>query len=346
MSRMKKYALAGGTFAVAMGIGFVMQNGDALAARFSGEGEADVAVRAAGLAPASGIQPGAQPAADPAPEAGILLAAAPVPDQPTGEEIAAATMEPPAAEIPLIEVNLEGEPVLESMAEPASAGADTACDISLLAKPAEAAMVTVALHAPCQPSTRVTLYHQGLIFSDITDADGFFAAEVPALAERAVFVAALADGEGALAETQIPDLAMYERAVLQWQGTRGLGLHALEGNADYGSEGHVWSGAARDASAAADGLGFLTRLGNAETDAPFQAEIYSIPRDASEVWLSIEAEVMDQNCGQPVGAQTLQFNSNGRLEARDLEMTLPGCEAVGDFLVLHNMLEDLTLASR
>ena len=30
----------------------------------------------------------------------------------------------------------------------------------------------------------------------------------------------------------------------------------------------------------------------------------------------------------------------------DLTLTLPGCDAVGDFLVLQNMFEDLTLAAR
>ncbi len=35
MSRINQYVVATATFSVALGIGFVMQNGDALAARFS-----------------------------------------------------------------------------------------------------------------------------------------------------------------------------------------------------------------------------------------------------------------------------------------------------------------------
>ena len=37
MSRARQFIMAGGTFSVALGIGFVMQNGDALAGRFAEE---------------------------------------------------------------------------------------------------------------------------------------------------------------------------------------------------------------------------------------------------------------------------------------------------------------------
>ena len=39
MSQIRKIAVAGGTFAAALGIGFVVQNGDALASRLAGEPE-------------------------------------------------------------------------------------------------------------------------------------------------------------------------------------------------------------------------------------------------------------------------------------------------------------------
>jgi len=38
MGQLKKIGMAAGTFSVALGIGFVMQNGDALASRFGNEG--------------------------------------------------------------------------------------------------------------------------------------------------------------------------------------------------------------------------------------------------------------------------------------------------------------------
>ncbi|MCC7319439.1 MAG: hypothetical protein IT542_00515 [Rubellimicrobium sp.] len=76
MSRIRKLAVAGGTFSVALGIGFVMQNGDVLAARFGPAGPA-----APGLQTASGAttQVAAAAMATPSPRLGGGLEDHPMP---------------------------------------------------------------------------------------------------------------------------------------------------------------------------------------------------------------------------------------------------------------------------
>ena len=79
-------------------------------------------------------------------------------------------------------------------------------------------------------------------------------------------------------------------------------------------------------------------------------EVYTFPtgttsRDGS-VALSVEAEVTAENCGRDVAAQSIQIDPASTLIAIDLTMTMPKCDAVGEFLVLKNMFKDLTLAAK
>jgi hypothetical protein len=80
------------------------------------------------------------------------------------------------------------------------------------------------------------------------------------------------------------------------------------------------------------------------------AEIYTFPTGMMgsdfEVMLVAEAEITSGNCGQELSAQSLQISPTGQTSALDLTMIMPECNAVGDFLILQNMFEDLTIASR
>jgi hypothetical protein len=225
------------------------------------------------------------------------------------------------------------------------------CVIMLDAAVGQAAMVLLTLSAPCQPQTRVTLHHQGMMFSLSTDAAGKAEVEVPALDEAAIFIASFPDGGGAVAAADVPALANYDRAVLQWQGDAALQLHAREFGAGYGEAGHVWlaSDRAAEHAIAGDG-GFLTRLGDGSGPAALHAEVYTFPsatiRRGGEVLLTVEAEITHATCDREISAQSIQIRPDTAPAALDLAMTLPGCDAVGDFVVLNTMLENLTLPAR
>ena len=222
------------------------------------------------------------------------------------------------------------------------------CEITANARPIAAALVNLTLDAKCLPNERVTVHHRGLIFSQTTDANGAFDITVPAMAKDATFVVAFSNGEGAVAQAVVDELADYDRVALQWKGDTGFELHAREFGADYGSDGHVWSGASRDLSFAVTGQGgFVSMLGDVADG--LMAEVYTFPitptQGSGDVLLSVEAEVAKNNCGLEIEAQTLQTRSGNDITSRDLTVSVPDCDAAGNFLVLNNLFEDLKVAS-
>jgi len=79
------------------------------------------------------------------------------------------------------------------------------------------------------------------------------------------------------------------------------------------------------------------------------AEVYTFPTGtaakAGDISLSVEAEVSSSNCGREVNAQALQVSTGQRMKVQEVTLFMPDCEAVGDFLVLKNLLNDLKIAS-
>ena len=225
------------------------------------------------------------------------------------------------------------------------------CDASLTAEPAAAAMVDLTLTASCLPGERVTIHHGGLKFTEVLGPDGSLKLSVPALAEQAMFVVAFANGDGATARTEVSSLPFYDRVAVQWKGETGLQIHALEYGAEYGEDGHVWRGSPNDLTAAASGEGgFITRLGNAATAESQMIEVYTFPtataREDGQIAISLETEVSARNCGREIEATSLTLQGEREAIVQDLSMAVPGCDAMGEFLVLKNLFEDLTIARK
>ncbi|WP_417205591.1 translocase [Antarctobacter sp.] len=325
MARLTSYILGSATLVCALGTGYVMQYGFGLP-QSNARPAADVQLELSSITPTSSalvvpLLPAEQPMAEP------------LPDTPV-EVKAAFETDVPETQLP------------ESPEE-----TGFACDITMTAEPIAGALVDLALSAPCHASERVTLHHQGMMFSDVMQPDGTLSVDIPALAEQAIFIASFAGGDGAMATTEVSSLLFYDRVAVQWKGEAGLQLHAREFAAEYFSEGHIWAASAGNLTAAAKGEGgFLTRLGQMDAPEALVVEVYSFPsgtaRRSGEVLLSVEAEVTAKNCGAAVEAQTLQILGGGPLRTHDLTLDMPSCDAVGDFLVLKNLVEDLTIAIR
>ena len=228
---------------------------------------------------------------------------------------------------------------------------EMACDITMDASPEPGAIVSLSLDAPCMTDERFVLHHNGMMFSAMTDQDGKADLSVPALTENAIFIASFGNGDGAVAQQTVEDLSKYGRVVVQWKGDTGLGLHAREFEAEYYSSGHIHA----EAKGALEDLqrgtgGYLQRFGTRSGFDPLIAEVYSFPvgqnRKDGTVYMSVEAEVTALNCGLDVEAQTLEIREGADIRIQDLTLFMPKCDAVGDFLVLKNLVEDMTLASR
>ncbi len=327
MSRKKKLLTAASTFSVALGIGFVMQYGDAVASRLQ-PADQETAITPTELV---------------APQQASVVVALPVPK-------ATQTLDIPVPVV-LAALDTGNQTSGLSIEDAPTLIPEPVCDITMDALALPLAMVAVSIAAPCHPNAAVTIHHQGMMFTVVSDQAGQTEVLVPALAQEAFFISAFANGEGAVADVAVPELANVDRAALQWQGVNAVQLHALEFGADYDSEGHVWSAAARELDLVnLPQDGFLVTLGDPSLDTPLMAEVYTFPSGTTSldgsIALTVEAEVTAENCGRDIAAQSIQIDPLSEPTAIDLTMTMPECSAVGEFLVLNNMFKDLKLAAK
>lgn len=223
------------------------------------------------------------------------------------------------------------------------------CDVEVTATPIPPAMVGLDILAPCMPATRVEIAHSGLTLSMATDAMGLLTLDLPAFEASAFFEVRFADGSAHEALVAVPDLDGYTRVGLAWAGDRALELHAMEGGAAFGAPGHVWHETPGSIGDTIDGTaGHLLILGDATLDSPMLAHVYTVPRAtpvAGDVAISIDAPITEANCGLPTEAVTLRREAGGALDITELNFTTPGCDAVGDILVLQNLMGPLRIAA-
>lgn len=225
------------------------------------------------------------------------------------------------------------------------------CNATLTAAPEEAALVSLYLAAPCHKDENFVLRHEALEFTARTDDNGVVSVSVPALAVHASFTVLFNNVEHARVTIDVPDVRIYDRAILQWDGSYNLQLHALEDGAGIGDAGHVWSASMHDADDAVAGeQGFVMRLGTGDSDWPRMAEVYTYPagherRDSSTV-LQLSIAVTEDNCGRELDTMTIQTAMGGPLAVQKVSAALPGCDAVGEVAVLSEKFRDMTLALR
>lgn len=327
MNLQRKLTLAVATGAVAFGAGHFVQKkaADRMAGDLQPVVVSSVTPVAAGpndfVEKATTVQPPVLPG-EAAPIAQAPLpAAAPVP-APVAAPVLAA-VEPPVAP-------------LAPLPEP-SAGPDCTMQFDLIAQPG--AMIGLTLLAPCHPEQRVVLRHAGLAVTGKTSASGALFAAIPALTAAAEVEAAFASGEEATASLAVPDFQSVRRFAVQWQDADAFQLHAFENGAGYDQPGHI--------SASYTGKlgesGLLTLLGDATTDLPLLAEVYTFgPDKTAEIVL--EAAVTETTCGREILGETI-LAQDGSVDVTDLTLAMPGCDAIGDILVLKNLANDMTLAA-
>ena len=240
---------------------------------------------------------------------------------------------------------------------PAEDGRD-ACGISLQAEVLPRALVALTLTGSCLPNETIVLHHSGLMVSLKTDNSGIVKIIVPALVEKAIFIATYHNGDGALTMIDVPDMARYQRIVLQWQGAKGVQLHVYKDGAGYGTEGHFWSQTgALYADKPDEDSGFFWLLGDAKQPDGFHAEIASFPAqkllDTQAGSLSIETEITAENCGRTIAVELFMratdLKSDTQLSnessSRKLTLFVPECDMVGNFIAMKKIIENLNLSS-
>ena len=258
--------------------------------------------------------------------------------------------EPPALPQPRTLQLAQAEAPSDGRATPALSPFGLPCGLSVSASATVGGIVALDIMDPCQSFARVVVEHSGLNLTGQTDVMGLLTMDVPAFENPAFFTVRMPDGTSESALAMVPDLGDFVRVGLQWNEDMQLELHALEFGASYDDPGHVWQENPGSVAAAIAGEGgFLTSVGDASVQQPMLAQIYTFPRDtlagSGNIRLSIEAPVTETNCGQRAIARTLDLAEDGQVAVVGLTFTLPGCDAVGDYLLLQNLLQDLRVAS-
>ncbi|HSF62971.1 MAG TPA: hypothetical protein VLA78_01195, partial [Paracoccaceae bacterium] len=158
-------------------------------------------------------------------------------------------------------------------------------------------------------------------------------------------VAAVLPGGDRLGAAAPLDLSAVERFAVQWSGADAFQLHAYEDGAAFGQPGHVSAADPGRALPLVPGRGgHLLTLGDAGVDLPLLAEVYTFPADpARRVAVTVESAVTPATCGRELLGETLH-SRKGATTAADIALAMPGCDALGDFLVLNNLLAQPTLA--
>lgn len=261
-------------------------------------------------------------------------------------ETVAATAEvsPPSAAMTTAQATLTLPSAPQSV-QPESV-AENSCPVTFDLSSDENAVLRLTLVSPCHKNERVVLKHAGLAVTAKTTVTGALFSDLPALVTDATVEVLFADGTSASSSIALPEMASLRRFGVQWQAADAFQIHAFEGKAGYGEPGDISSENPHSPLAGVPTSGgFLTRLGDASTDLPLLAEVYTYPADGREnPDVVVEAAVTPTACGREMLAETLA-TAGSRVEINELTVAMPECDAVGDYLVLKNLAPDLNIAS-
>lgn len=296
------------------------------------EAEASAAMTVAIADPAIASETATQATADAPPV--IQLAAV------TGSNAALTTQDLAASPVQLVAATTESAAAsVTDMAEPAATA--SACPVTMDLSVVPGAVLGVTLIARCAPNARVVLQHEGLSITGVTTATGALFTSIPAMTTMAEVKATLAGGISVNASVAVPEAAQYRRFAVQWQGDDAFQVNAYENGAAFGQPGHISDA---QPGLASDVGSFLQRLGDPLAAMPLLAEVYTYPLTKTPVAIEVEAAVTDKTCGREMIGETV-FSDAGSVVVTDLTLAMPGCDAIGDFLVLNNLVPDVTLAA-
>ena len=287
------------------------------------------------------VAAGPEAAGQPAPHTQSQSSA---PAQTPAPEIAAATAVDPAV---LVDAAPTSTDLAAPAAEPAAEAEAVArsCDIALDLSAESGAMIGLVLTAPCHPGQRVVLTHAGLAVTGKTTESGSLFARLPALEAEAMVRAKFADGNAIESIIAVPEVTGLTRFGIQWQGVDGFGIHALPNGTAMGQPGDI---SAANTRMPLPGVtptdGYLSILGDSTVDLPLLAEVFTWPtKPGQSIDVLVEAAVTTTTCGGDLLGETLN-SIGGTTYITDLTLAMPECDAIGDYLVLKNLVLDPKLA--
>ena len=204
------------------------------------------------------------------------------------------------------------------------------CRMTLSAEPRPMATVLLRLDAPCHGGEVVTFQHEALAFTMELDDRGGATARVPAFRVDGDFFAFLPDGEGAMAEANVPTVEELLRVGGVWPAT----AHAMLRTAE---EGEV------------DGLddeggGLLLRLGDGAGPDAIVAEVYQRPMANGPIDTAIEFDRDPETCGRSLSATMMRQSGASATVLSSVSARMPDCGIADGDDSLNAALRDPMLA--
>jgi len=194
------------------------------------------------------------------------------------------------------------------------------------------AILRIHVEAPCRPYAILTVAHAGITISGMTSHIGSFDTEFPALESPANVTVRVENGAPTILGAEVPDIDRFERVALGWEGDAEFRIVA-----------------SRDGKRLKPGTTLREmRLGDPAATPARMAEVFSYPvadeTDPGIIRLALEVPVTKGNCGGEARARLVRKSPGFDPEAADLAVAVPDCSAVGEYLVLKNLLRDVRIA--
>lgn len=206
------------------------------------------------------------------------------------------------------------------------------------------AMIRVLMSAPCNAGEFVEFDHAGVQFGQMLDDQGNLVEYIPAMTSTAEVSAKMSDGFVVSGSAMIDDVSNYRRMAVVGEQAVDLELHAWSNGADFGEQGHVYFG---NPGSVESIEGHLTVLGSTTGERPFFTQIFSAPVFDGAVGspeITVEAVVSDMNCGEARNAKAI-VSDRGNLGEVSVELPLPGCDWLGEIMVMPVDIDQIVTAS-
>ncbi|MBT8414986.1 MAG: hypothetical protein KJO30_11710 [Boseongicola sp.] len=219
---------------------------------------------------------------------------------------------------------------------------DVPCRVAVDAVAGDAGVIWLEVSAPCSAGEIITVAQEGMAVEWALDGAGRLSADLPAMTVAPVIEVKFPGGLSEAVRVILPDVEDLVRVALVWEGHKVLGLHALESGASYGESGHIHA-ASPGRIETGGSTGFLVQLGDGSGR---MAEVYTRPTGQGSVRFLAEAGVSSESCERIVTATALQTDQFAGVMSRELQLTMPSCDNLGDIVSLTTLFRNLRIAAR
>lgn len=237
----------------------------------------------------------------------LLPAPTPMPETP--EEALASPTLPKVASIAV---------PAEAIGQLAAGGLECRADASLTVLPD--AVMRVDVRA-CGSDVPVHLTYAGLMITEQADAHGRLNFDLPALGPTAELLLEI-DGHAPIAlSASVPDAVWNDRVAVVWDGAASVSVRSQDDGALEESQ----------------------TLGDADLQT-YVTEIHTLSSQRDAPAVSIVAEATAASCGREFPLRILRSSADNGPQDTTISVAFPPCDALGEFVVLKNLSEDLTVA--